>query len=109
MDINKHIRDLEEEFKQIMNSILTSFEDSNSLNYAELVSKWEYSKNEVRAKMYAYIYNSISKEGVDLNNISENDHLTIKIITDIFPDKIESIINEYYYTKIRPIINQSLQ
>lgn len=89
----------------LMSPIVDDFEQNKDLTYSELSKKWSEYTESLTFMKFLTICEILTDNGV-INPFEKNkDNILKASVVQISTPFFEDCVNEYYYTKIRPIIN----
>ena len=89
----------------LMSSIVKDFEDNKNLSYNELSQKWSDYKDNLNFERFSVICEILTDNGVVDPFKKNSDNVRKASVVQISYPIFDDYINEYYYTKIKPIIN----
>ena len=93
---------------ELMIPIVNYFENNKDLSISELSTEWEKIKDQLHINRYEAIWTILIENGVKEPSKFNSDNKIKAILVQHFPKFYDSDIDEYYYTKIKPIIIQNV-
>ncbi|GAA3773240.1 hypothetical protein GCM10022423_29640 [Flavobacterium ginsengiterrae] len=100
----KLINDYIKKFEDLFPAIIEEIENKKNLHYNELMYLCNEHKDSLIVQRGGLLFQLLEEHGIDINNVKESEYAKSSIILHLYTIKTDSIIQENFQNKIKPII-----